>query len=83
MQVSDVACCVEDTPETKANGSSNGSTQVTTDTPAVRLGLMYVSGLRTEAAEIIVAERNRKPFTSVDDFVPPRKAAQARTRRAR
>ena len=30
---------------------------------------MYVSGLRTEAAEIIVAERNRKPFTSVDDFV--------------
>ena len=76
VQVSDVACCVEDTPETKANSSSNGSTQVTTDTladtavePAVRLGLMYVSGLRTEAAEIIVAERNRKPFTSIDDFV--------------
>ena len=55
-----------------ATGSPTGPTLGLTDTPdrpAVRLGLMYVSGLRAEAAETIVAERRRKPFTSIDDFV--------------
>jgi error-prone DNA polymerase len=35
----------------------------------VRLGLGYVRGLRHEAAERIVAERERAPFTSLQDFV--------------
>ena len=47
----------------------NISTTQPNNEPAVRLGLMYVSGLRAEAAEAIVAERRRRPFTSIDDFV--------------
>jgi error-prone DNA polymerase len=35
----------------------------------VRLGLGYVRGLRHEAAERIVAERERAPFASLQDFV--------------
>ena len=37
--------------------------------PTVRLGLMYVSGLRAEAAELIERERRRRPFASIEDFV--------------
>ncbi len=58
VQVSDVVCRVEDPPAAVATGSSADPTPVSTDTPvspAVRLGLMYVSGLRAEAAEAIVA----------------------------
>ncbi|MCG6921596.1 MAG: error-prone DNA polymerase [Acidobacteria bacterium] len=36
---------------------------------AVRLGLGYVRGLRAEAAERIVAEREQVPFESLQDFV--------------
>jgi len=36
---------------------------------AVRLGLRYVSGLRKEAGERIVAGRERAPFVSLQDFV--------------
>ena len=50
------------------NGSTaqrpNGSTDNT-----IRMGLRYVSGLRTEAAELIERERLKRPFTSIDDFV--------------
>ena len=42
----------------------NGSTDNT-----IRLGLIYVSGLRAEAAEVIERERRKRPFTSIDDFV--------------
>ncbi len=35
----------------------------------VRLGLGYVRGLRAEAVERIVAERERAPFESLQDFV--------------
>lgn len=35
----------------------------------VRIGLKYVKGLRQEIAEMIVAERRRGPFPSVDDLV--------------
>ena len=34
----------------------------------LRIGLNYVSGLRSDAAERIVAERSRKSFASVDDL---------------
>jgi error-prone DNA polymerase len=36
---------------------------------AIRLGLMYVSGLRAEAAARIEQERRRQTFASVDDLV--------------
>ena len=38
-------------------------------TPALRLGLRYVRGLREEAARAIVHQRNLAPFTSIDDLV--------------
>jgi error-prone DNA polymerase len=35
----------------------------------VRLGLGYVRGLRAEAADRVVAERGRRPYASLQDFV--------------
>ena len=37
-------------------------------TPALRLGLRYVRGLREEAAQALVRERMRAPFTSIHDL---------------
>jgi error-prone DNA polymerase len=37
-------------------------------TPALRLGLRYVRGLREEAAQALVRERNCAPFTSIHDL---------------
>jgi error-prone DNA polymerase len=36
--------------------------------PALRLGLRYVRGLREEAAQALVRERARAPFTSIHDL---------------
>ncbi len=36
---------------------------------AIRMGLRYVKGLRRQAAEAIVRERERAPFASLADFV--------------
>jgi error-prone DNA polymerase len=41
----------------------------TGETPALRLGLRYVRGLREEAAQALVRERDRAPFESVHDLV--------------
>jgi error-prone DNA polymerase len=41
----------------------------TLEESAVRLGLLYVRGLRAEAAERIGAERAKRPFASLQDFV--------------
>jgi DNA-directed DNA polymerase III PolC len=38
-------------------------------TPALRLGLRYVRGLREEAARAIIRQRNTAPFTSIHDLV--------------
>jgi error-prone DNA polymerase len=38
------------------------------ETPALRLGLRYVRGLREEAAQALVRERRRSPFTSIHDL---------------
>jgi error-prone DNA polymerase len=38
-------------------------------TPALRLGLCYVRGLREEAAQVLVRERDRAPFVSIHDLV--------------
>jgi error-prone DNA polymerase len=35
---------------------------------AMRLGMMYVKGLRKESAEAIVRERARRPFSDIDDL---------------
>jgi error-prone DNA polymerase len=37
-------------------------------TPALRLGLRYVRGLREEAAQVLVRERACAPFTSIHDL---------------
>jgi error-prone DNA polymerase len=37
-------------------------------TPALRLGLRYVRGLREEAAQALVCQRNLAPFTSIHDL---------------
>ncbi len=50
------------TPDRTALSSAGG-------TPALRLGLRYVRGLREEAARAIVHQRNLAPFTSIDDLV--------------
>ena len=38
-------------------------------TPALRLGLRYVRGLREDAARAIVRQRNLAPFTSIHDLI--------------
>jgi error-prone DNA polymerase len=38
-------------------------------TPALRLGLRYVRGLREEAAQAIIRQRNLAPFTSIHDLI--------------
>jgi error-prone DNA polymerase len=38
-------------------------------TPALRIGLRYVRGLREEAARAIVRQRNLAPFTSIHDLI--------------
>ena len=57
----------------RLNGSTaqrfNGSTAQRFNGTTIRMGLKYVSGLRTEAAETIERERRKQPFTSIDDFV--------------
>ncbi len=44
------------------------SETTTGETPALRLGLRYVRGLREEAAQALVRERMRAPFTSIHDL---------------
>ncbi len=39
------------------------------ETPALRLGLRYVRGLREEAAQALVRQRNLAPFASIHDLV--------------
>jgi error-prone DNA polymerase len=57
-------------PDTRHRTPDTSPPPLTPDTsPTVRLGLMYVSGLRAEAAELIERERRRRPFASIEDFV--------------
>ena len=44
-------------------------TPTATDDRTIRLGLMYVSGLRAGTAEAIEQERRKQPFASIDDLV--------------
>jgi error-prone DNA polymerase len=38
-------------------------------TPALRLGLRYVRGLREEVAQALIRQRNLAPFTSIHDLI--------------
>jgi len=43
--------------------------QIASETPALRLGLRYARGLREEAAQALVRQRNLAPFISIRDLV--------------
>ena len=56
----------------KMSASTNGGRdahRTAGGTPALRLGLRYVRGLREEAARAIVQQRNLTPFTSIHDLI--------------
>jgi error-prone DNA polymerase len=61
----------------EAHGAQRGAAERSrSDRLAVRLGLRYVRGLRTETGERIAAERRRAPFAGLADFarrVAPRR----------
>ena len=67
--------CPEDVPEDAATPAAERRENVThgvsrgNETPALRLGLRYVRGLREEAARAIVCQRNLAPFTSIHDLI--------------
>jgi error-prone DNA polymerase len=57
------------TLETAASGQWSVISKTLADgTPALRLGLRYVRGLREEAAQALVRERARAAFTSIHDL---------------
>ena len=47
---------------------ATGDRQPATGDFCVRLGLRYVKGLREEAARVLVRERERRPFASIDEL---------------
>ena len=49
--------------------STDHDSRITVHENTIRLGLMFVSGLRAEAAEAIERERRQRKFTSIDDLV--------------
>ena len=49
--------------------STAGRAPTATDDRTIRLGLMYVSGLRAGTAEAIEQERRKRSFASIDDLV--------------
>jgi error-prone DNA polymerase len=56
----------------KMSASTNGGRdahRTAGGTPALRIGLRYVRGLREEAARAIVRQRNLAPFTSIHDLI--------------
>jgi len=61
VNISEVRCAVEEQPAHRS--------PLTAHELGIRLGLRYVSSLRTETAQAIVEERRRKPFASIDDLV--------------
>ena len=56
----------------KMSASTNGGRdahRTAGGTPALRIGLRYVRGLREDAARAIVRQRNLAPFTSIHDLI--------------
>ena len=59
-------------PSRRLSGSHEGAAgraPTATDDRTIRLGLMYVSGLRAGTAEAIEQERHKRSFASIDDLV--------------
>jgi error-prone DNA polymerase len=56
------------TLETVGSGEWTVASNTSSTTPALRLGLRYVRGLREEAAQSLLRERTRAPFTSIQDL---------------
>jgi error-prone DNA polymerase len=56
------------TLEAVASGQWSVVSKTTGGTPALRLGLRYVRGLREEAAQALVRERMLAPFASIHDL---------------
>ena len=59
-------------PSRRLPGSHEGTAgraPTATDDRTIRLGLMYVSGLRAGTAEAIEQERRKRSFASIDDLV--------------
>ena len=54
--------------ESRMAYTSQSSTFLHPATPAMRLGLLYVRGLREESARAIVRERATRPFADIDDL---------------
>jgi error-prone DNA polymerase len=48
---------------------TSGEPVLSGGTPALRLGLRYVRGLREQAAQALIHQRNLAPFTSIHDLV--------------
>ncbi len=66
---SDWNCTLETESSTdSAVPSRNLSRETTGGIPALRLGLRYVRGLREDAGQALVRERQRTPFTSIQDL---------------
>ena len=55
-------------PEEAKRVEGDGTKFEKDNTIALRLGLRYVRGLREEAAQALVCERQRAPFTSIHDL---------------
>ena len=60
------ACRTQTSP---SSADTDHDSRITDHESTIRLGLMFVSGLRAEAAEAIEHERRRRRFTSIDDLV--------------
>jgi error-prone DNA polymerase len=54
--------------EESRSGSQIGARDLGLTSPALRLGLRYVRGLREDAAQALWRERQRAPFTSIHDL---------------
>jgi error-prone DNA polymerase len=54
--------------ETSPQPIGNQQPETGNSSPVLRLGLRYVRGLREEAAQALVRERSRAPFTSIHDL---------------
>jgi error-prone DNA polymerase len=56
-------------PEGRKKLASRDAHRTAGGTPALRIGLRYVRGLREDAARAIVAQRNLAPFISIHDLI--------------
>jgi error-prone DNA polymerase len=61
-------CSLENTQENIQESNKERNRGSDRNRPALRIGLRYVRGLQQAAAEALVQERDRMPFTSTEDL---------------